>query len=156
MITQKVKPKMPPKPDVIIEDERWNALKFNINIILESIHEHLPTDETMNFSILMVGDEKIRELNSTYRNKDKPTNVLSFPCDEIEGYIGDLIISYDTIKKECEEQDKTIIDHTTHMIIHGFLHLLEYDHIEDKDASIMENLEIKILHSLNIKNPYNS
>ena len=140
--------------DTIINDDRWNALAINIQDIVIKSREQLNIKEDTNFSILFTGDEEIKSFNATYRDKDKPTNVLSFPCEDIEGYVGDIILSYETVKAECLEQDKSFLDHSTHMIIHGFLHLLGFDHIQDDEAEEMEGHEVKILASLNIKNPY--
>ena len=78
---------------------------------------------------------------------------MSFPNDE-GSYLGDIAISGETILREAQEQDKPDKDHATHMILHGFLHLLGYDHIEDDDAEEMEELEVRLLHEFGIKNPY--
>ena len=101
-------------------------------------------------------------LNNEYRNKDKPTNVLSFPChlpDEImeqlpEAPLGDLVICAAVVHKEANEQNKSVSNHWAHMVIHGTLHLAGYDHDNDDEAQVMESLEISILSSLDIKNPY--
>ncbi len=108
--------------------------------------------------IRMVGKNEIKNLNKTYRNQDKPTNVLSFPSDlpiEIdEEILGDVVICLEVVKQEAQDQQKTFLDHLTHMAVHGTLHLLGYDHIEDDQAKIMESLEVKILDRLQVKNPY--
>ncbi len=104
-------------------------------------------------AIKYMTDSEIQNLNNNFRNKDKPTNVLSFPNDE-GSYLGDIAISGETILREAQEQDKPDKDHATHMILHGFLHLLGYDHIEDDDAEEMEELEVRLLHEFGIKNPY--
>lgn len=104
-------------------------------------------------SIVLADNDFVQELNKNYRGKDKPTNVLSFPQDE-EFMLGDIILAYETVQKEAEEQSKSFEDHTTHLVVHGLLHLLGHDHEEDKEAEIMEALEIKILETLEIKNPY--
>lgn len=140
--------------DTIINDDRWNALDVDIQNIIVKSRKQLGLKEDANFSILFTADEEIKGFNATYRDKDKPTNVLSFPCEDIEGYVGDIILSYETVKAECKDQNKSFLDHSTHMIVHGFLHLLGFDHIEDDEAEEMEAHEVKILASLNIKNPY--
>lgn len=104
-------------------------------------------------SIVLSNDDQIQQLNKTYRSKDKPTNVLSFPQDE-STLLGDVIISFDTIAREAQDQDKHIKDHFTHMLVHGCLHLLGFDHIDESEAEEMEALEVKILSQLGIKNPY--
>lgn len=106
---------------------------------------------------VLTDDQRIQELNLAYRKKDKPTNILSFPDgedDDGEIYLGDLILAFETIKRESEEQKKQINDHLKHLLIHGFLHLLGYDHIQEQEAEEMEALEIEILTSIGIKNPY--
>ncbi|HIB97308.1 MAG TPA: rRNA maturation RNase YbeY [Candidatus Thioglobus sp.] len=108
--------------------------------------------------IRMVDKNEIQNLNKTYRHQDKPTNVLSFPSDlpiEIdEEILGDVVICLEVVKQEAQDQQKTFLDHLTHMAIHGTLHLLGYDHIEDDQAKTMESLEVEILDRLQIKNPY--
>ncbi len=105
-----------------------------------------------------VDKNEIQQLNKTYRHQDKTTNVLSFPSDlpiEIdEAILGDVIICIDVVTQEAQEQNKSFNDHLLHMAIHGTLHLLGYDHIDEKEALIMEGLEVKILEKLQIKNPY--
>ncbi len=113
-------------------------------------------------SIVLANDDLAQVLNREYRNKDKPTNVLSFANldsdDPIpkEGpvHIGDIILAFQTIDREAKEQDKFFKDHFVHMVVHGTLHLLGYDHIEEHEATIMETLEIRILEKMNIQNPY--
>jgi len=109
--------------------------------------------------IRIVDRDEIQALNNTYRHKDKPTNVLSFPSDlpiEIdESIMGDVVICTDVVLEEARKQKKTFENHLIHMAVHGTLHLLGYDHIEENDAIEMEDLEIKILEKLGIKNPYN-
>ncbi|HCK32214.1 MAG: rRNA maturation RNase YbeY [Micavibrio sp.] len=105
------------------------------------------------FTIKFTDDTEIQQLNKDFRGKDKPTNVLSFPNDS-EDYLGDIAISIDTIKREAEEQGKPYEHHTLHMIIHGFLHLLGFDHIDDDEAEEMESFEIAVLQEIGIKNPY--
>ncbi|WP_441002197.1 rRNA maturation RNase YbeY [Pseudocolwellia agarivorans] len=109
-------------------------------------------------TIRIVELQESQELNHQYRGKDKPTNVLSFPFEVPEGIeinlLGDLVICSDVVNKEAIEQNKNIHDHWAHLVIHGCLHLLGYDHIEEDDAVEMESLEIKLLSTLGIDNPY--
>lgn len=108
----------------------------------------------------MVNEQEIQQLNKTYRGFDKPTNVLSFPYtlpDSIEleyPLLGDLVICPNIVALEATEQHKPLKAHWAHMVIHGVLHLLGYDHIEEKDALIMEPIEIDILKRLGFSNPY--
>ncbi|MFV0543637.1 MAG: rRNA maturation RNase YbeY [Marinicella pacifica] len=108
--------------------------------------------------IKIVDKTESRDLNSTYRQKDKPTNVLSFPAeipDFVEStYLGDLAICAPVVEEEALEQNKSINNHWAHLTIHGCLHLLGYDHIEDTEAEAMEALEIELLAELGIENPY--
>jgi len=118
-------------------------------------------------SFLFTGDAEVQVLNREYRGKDKPTNVLSFPDTELTQenlaealtyneplVLGDIAFAEETIKTEATEQNKSFLDHATHLTIHGVLHLLGYDHIEEADAEEMEQLEVQILTKLNIDNPY--
>ena len=116
------------------------------------------SDKHFEVTIRIVDEPEIQELNSTYRGKDKPTNVLSFPFEAPEhvelDLLGDLIICAQVVRSEANEQQKNETAHWAHMTIHGILHLLGYDHIEDIEAEEMEGLEIKILHDLGYPNPY--
>lgn len=110
-------------------------------------------------TIRIVSPEESQSLNHQYRGKNKPTNVLSFPFEsppEVQlPLLGDLIVCAQVVADEAQEQGKPLKDHWAHMIIHGSLHLLGYDHIEDEEAEEMEALEIELLSELNIKDPYN-
>ncbi|WP_396587922.1 rRNA maturation RNase YbeY [Bermanella sp. R86510] len=113
-------------------------------------------------SIRIVEASESQSLNHQYRGKDKPTNVLSFPFEipeELAGLeeislIGDLVVCHDIVISEAEQQGKPLEHHYAHMIIHGCLHLLGFDHINEDEATEMESLEIDILSHLNIPNPY--
>ena len=115
--------------------------------------------EYFQVSIEIVDKQTSQKFNNTYRQKDKPTNVLSFPLElpeyVEEDLIGDLAICADVVEKEAKQQNKPLNNHWAHLTVHGCLHLLGFDHIEDEDAKNMENIEKKLLNSLNIKNPYN-
>ncbi|ENG7536960.1 rRNA maturation RNase YbeY [Providencia stuartii] len=109
-------------------------------------------------TILIVDEEESHHLNLTYRGKDKPTNVLSFPFEappEVElPLLGDLIICRQVVEQEAIEQQKSAEEHWAHMVVHGCLHLLGYDHIEDDEAEEMESLETEILAELGYADPY--
>lgn len=142
----------------IFQDERWAQYHLSWGDIipqsLEKAAEVLNKDFSgQEVSVVLSNDEEVQNLNKTFRHKDNPTNVLSFPS-EIAEELGDIILSYETVLKEAREENISLLDHTLHLIIHGFLHLLGYDHEREYDAEIMENMEIKILKVLNIKNPY--
>lgn len=106
----------------------------------------------------IVDVDEIQMLNKTYRDKDKSTNVLSFPSDlpvEIdESILGDVVICTEVVTQEAKAQEKTFDDHLLHMAIHGTLHLLGYDHIDESEAQEMEALEIEILQKQQVANPY--
>lgn len=118
----------------------------------------LPFQDSAELTIRIVDQEESQYLNNTYRHKDKPTNVLSFPFEapiDIEvPLLGDLIICKDIVEQEALEQNKDLQSHWAHMIVHGCLHLLGYDHITDEEADEMEGLEIEIMKELNFNNPY--
>jgi probable rRNA maturation factor len=109
-------------------------------------------------SIVLTDDAEQRILNRDWRGIDKTTNVLSFPQIEpfgqVSGLLGDIILARETLVKEADEQGVSFDDHFTHLVVHGFLHLLGYDHIEDADALVMEGLETQILASLGVADPY--
>ena len=108
-------------------------------------------------TIRIVDLEESQQLNSTYRGKDKPTNVLSFPADLPEELniplLGDLVICAEVVKREAEEQQKELNAHWAHMVIHGTLHLLGYDHEDDDEAEEMESLEISLLAAIGFADP---
>nr|WP_241674656.1 rRNA maturation RNase YbeY [Candidatus Methylobacter oryzae] len=108
--------------------------------------------------VRIVDEQESAELNEQYRHKSGPTNILSFPADLPEGIeldlLGDLVICAPVVEKEAREQGKILSHHWAHIIVHGVLHLLGYDHIDDDEAELMENKEIAILHKLHINNPY--
>lgn len=111
-------------------------------------------------SLVLANDAMVRDLNRDWRGKDKPTNVLSFPAEdemdipEAPRMLGDVVLAYETLCREAEAQSKRVEDHLSHLVIHGVLHLLGYDHIEDIEAQEMEALEAQLLESLGISNPY--
>lgn len=109
-------------------------------------------------TIRFVSEEESAELNHQYRNKQNSTNILSFPFevpDEVElNLLGDLVICSDVVKKEAAEQKKEELAHWAHMVVHGTLHLLGYDHLTDAEATVMETKEIKILSQLGYSDPY--
>lgn len=116
-----------------------------------------------NIGLLLTSDAEIQKLNANFRHQDKATNVLSFPAEADEfdelfkdesAYLGDIAMAFETLQHEAQEQKKTIKDHFIHLLIHSILHLLGYDHIEDEQALEMETVEIQLLATINIENPY--
>ena len=117
-----------------------------------------PEGDEVEMTVRIVDEAESHELNLTYRGKDRPTNVLSFPfeCpDEVElPLLGDLVICRQGVEREADEQEKPLMAHWAHMVVHGSLHLLGYDHIEDDEAEEMESLETQIMQGLGFDDPY--
>lgn len=115
-------------------------------------------DRDTEIVVRIVDVHESAQLNKQYRHKPGPTNILSFPADIPEGIglnlLGDLVVCAPVVEREALEQQKLLTHHWAHIIVHGVLHLLGYDHIEDDEAELMENREINILQQLNINNPY--
>src|ERR1700716_4449402 len=114
-------------------------------------------------AVMLTDDAGIRTLNSNWRGVDKPTNVLSFPAlpptgpggpDDAPRMLGDIAIAYETTRKEADDEQKPFDHHLSHLAVHGFLHLMGYDHEKDDDAEAMESLEQEILAQLGIPDPY--
>jgi probable rRNA maturation factor len=116
-------------------------------------------------TVLLTGDETMRRLNRTYRGQDKATNVLSFPAGPADGgetlrddapWLGDLALGLEAATREAEDEGKPLADHVCHLIVHGTLHLLGYDHEDDAAACVMERLETCVLAGLGVPDPYQS
>jgi probable rRNA maturation factor len=106
-------------------------------------------------TVLMTSDARLRALNRDFRGKDKPTNVLSFPAAAGgENYLGDVALAYGVTAREARNAGKRLGDHAAHLVVHGVLHLLGYDHERARDAKVMEPLEVEILAGLGIADPY--
>jgi len=119
----------------------------------------IPLLDGAELGLLLSDDEHVKSVNQEWRGIDKPTNVLSFPAVEAAKlarapFLGDIIIAYETVDREAKAEGKAFADHYAHLVVHGFLHLLGFDHINDGDAETMEALEIKILAGLDIPDPY--
>ena len=165
--------------DIEVRSKRWLELSNPEELVekivkklipLTDLKEIITKDFTIELAISLVSNAQIKKINSDFRGKDKATNILSFPNLDHEmirqqglksltqnsDYFcaGDIVISYDKLKSEAKKQNKSFNCHLTHLILHSILHLIGYDHEEDIQAKEMESLEIKILESLNIKNPY--
>ena len=115
-------------------------------------------EEETSACLRVVDEAEAKMLNFKYRQIDKPTNVLSFPAEVIPqieiNFLGDVVICAPVVIEEAKSQEKLVDDHWAHLLIHGLLHLQGYDHINEKDAEEMESLELELLNSLNISNPY--
>ena len=167
---------MEPLADCVIEDARWAAVGLE-PLALRAVQATLAAlglPET-GFTLAVMGcdDARIATLNAEFRGKPTPTNVLSWPVEDLspdaegdepflpsEGdpedpeSLGDIALSYETCLQEATEADKPMADHVTHLVIHGLLHCVGYDHINDGDAARMEGLEVRILASLGLPDPY--
>jgi probable rRNA maturation factor len=166
---------MEPLVDTVIEDDRWEAFGLEplANRAVRAAFAEMGLPE-VGFTLCVMGcdDARILELNGDFRGKAKPTNVLSWPSEERgadEGSVpelpepgdaddpeslGDIAISYDTCATEALAADKPMADHVTHLTVHGLLHLLGYDHINDSDAELMQALEVRILARMGLSDPY--
>ena len=141
--------------------EIWKKEEINlVRKVLTFCYDSLSLRESFELSVRLTDDKEIMNLNKMYRNKNSPTNVLSF-CSQKYNYdkigfqvLGDLVISRDTAIKELKGTKKTLEQHISHLTVHGFLHLLGYIHEDDKEAETMEDLETEILKKLNIPDPY--
>ena len=146
--------------DIEIEHEGWQAIA-GLEELARRAASAVLKDDPRAVALLFSDDEEIRVLNREWRGQDKPTNVLSFPAATDmtlpEGEtvpLGDIILAYETVARESAEQNKSLTDHTAHLIVHGILHLLGYDHMEEAEAEEMEAREREILAALGIADPY--
>ena len=165
---------MEPLVDSVIEDPRWqDVLPPLAETAARATLDELSLDPAW-FQIVVMGcdDARIATLNTEFRGKPAPTNVLSWPAEDRsaetpgdipdlpEGQtdepeeLGDIAIAYDTCAREAAEQQKSLEDHATHLIVHAVLHLLGFDHVKDADATLMEETEIRVLAKLGVSNPY--
>lgn len=170
---------MTPIVDITTEDPQWDEVEIEALAQRAAVatFQFLEISDGFEISLLACGDDRIAELNAEFREKGTPTNVLSWPSEErgaeIDGEkpenpepdpqstaygmpdeLGDIAISFDTCAREAAAEGKPIDHHVTHLIVHGILHLLGYDHIREKDAVLMEGFETDILETLSIPDPY--
>lgn len=155
--------------DIAVQDSQWDQVsalsELTENVILRTLAAAKMPDKvqgkSLEISVVFANDAVIQTLNREYRYKDYPTNILSFAFldakenpENVAMALGDLILAFETIAREAGEEKKLLKDHITHLLVHGTLHLLGYDHETNDDASLMETTEIRILQGLNIQNPY--
>jgi len=142
--------------DISIQDELWNQLDLDLPCLsrtaIDAALSVLNAKPEGELSLAFVDDDAIKALNRDYRDKDNPTNVLSFPMEG--ALLGDVVLARETTTAEAATAGKTVQAHLSHLIVHGFLHLLGYDHMDDTSAIEMESLEIKALAQMGIDNPY--
>lgn len=152
--------------EAVVHDPEWPdevAAPAHLGAIAAAIARKLAFDRPEAAAIAFSDDRAVQALNARYRGKDAPTNVLSFPAAETAAAalapgqpwpLGDIVLARETVLREAADQGIDFAAHTTHLIVHGVLHLLGYDHVIDRDAEEMEALEIEILAELGIGNPY--
>ncbi|KKZ57907.1 rRNA maturation RNase YbeY [Haemophilus haemolyticus] len=144
--------------DLQIATENIEGLPTEEQIVQWATAAVQPEGDEVEMTVRIVDESESHDLNLTYRGKDRPTNVLSFPfeCpDEVElPLLGDLVICHQVVEREAAEQEKPLMAHWAHMVVHGCLHLLGYDHIEDDEAEEMESLETQIMQGLGFDDPY--
>lgn len=155
-----------PATEVLITADCWNSESSAENVIHRAIEVAAAMVDAdtadAELAIMLTDDAGIRALNKNWRGIDKPTNVLSFPALQPEGardddmprMLGDIAIAYETTRNEATTEHKPFEHHLSHLAVHGFLHLIGYDHEKDGEAEIMESLEREILAQLGIPDPY--
>lgn len=148
--------------DITVEAGDWKNLsgaEAAIERALNAVSDEFQS-LSAEYSVLLTDDAHMRVLNKTWRKIDKPTNVLSFPAPEeaksTQGLLGDIVLAFETVMREAEEESKQPLDHLTHLTVHGSLHLFGHDHQDDAEAEIMETREREILARLGIADPYAS
>jgi probable rRNA maturation factor len=148
--------------DISIEDRRWQAVANLERLVHEAASTAADASDrsgldAAELSIVLADDTAIRRLNREYRGKDRATNVLSFPAPVTGAGIrmlGDIVIAFETVAAEAADQGKLLHDHLRHLVVHGVLHLLGFDHETEADAQRMESLEVMILAALGVADPY--
>jgi len=151
-----------PSVEIIIESPLWEAEPGIEATLQRAVSETSAaiTTEDVELAIVLTNDARIRVLNHAWRGFDKPTNVLSFPAGDRGGgqgapaLLGDIVIAYETTKREAQAQGTPFLHHLSHLTVHGFLHLRGYNHEADDEAETMERLERQILARLEIPDPY--
>ena len=145
--------------EVEIEDEAWTAALPDSAVVAERAAQAALGTVEGGVVVLLTDDETVRDLNARFRDRDRPTNVLSFPAAEMPlpgraPHLGDLVLAYGVCAAEAEAQGKTLGDHLSHLTVHGVLHLLGRDHEAEAEAEEMETEERTILASLGVADPY--
>ncbi len=147
-----------PLIDIMRNSELWDGIPEADDVVRRAIAEaqHEASSGGAEIAIVLTDDSEIRELNRTWRQQDKPTNVLSFPAGAGSGHahLGDIVIAYETLAREATAESKPLAHHLAHLTIHGYLHLLGHDHEDDGQAETMERLESVILARLGIADPH--
>ena len=156
--------------DITVEDPRWSEV-LDLQLLAEAAIAAglglLPITNQHEVSILAADDARIAALNADFRDKSQPTNVLSWPAEELRSSVagdrpsaptkaelGDIALAFETCRREAAENGVGFHEHVTHLVLHGLLHLLGYDHEEDEDATLMQSLETQALAQLGVADPY--
>ncbi len=145
--------------ELVIEDDGWAAALPQAEALAADCVAHAAVPEpalAREIALLLCDDAAIADLNQRFRGKTGPTNVLSFPSGEEEGFLGDIALARETCMREAAEKGVPLRDHAAHLIIHGMLHLIGYDHETDDEAAVMERRETEILGAMGIADPYGS
>lgn len=150
--------------DLIIQNLQEECAVPSHELLQKWAEQALENDADVQVSLQIVSTEESQQLNNDYREKNKPTNVLSFPMELPKSLIeempvsllGDLVVCAQVVAAESLQQGKTMNEHWAHMLVHGMLHLQGYDHIEDAEAELMEQKEVVVLNKLGFENPYQS
>ena len=147
-----------PAVDIQVQSPLWDAEPAAAATVREAIaaaRAAVPA-AAGEVSVVLADDAAIRTLNRQWRGIDKPTNVLSFPAAKPVGatFLGDIVIAHETLARECAEENKVFLHHLAHLAVHGFLHLIGYDHATDSEADAMEALESTIMARLQMPDPY--
>jgi len=143
--------------ELVVEDETWDRALPALDGLAQDCHKaavKMEPDLEGEIALLAADDDMLQTLNNRFRNMDAPTNVLSFPSDDPPGFLGDIAIARQTCVKEAAEKGISLRNHAAHLIVHGMLHLIGYDHQETAEAEAMERREADILASLGIADPY--
>ena len=148
-----------PEIDVDVEDPNWASAVPDVEAWVQRAASAASADRKGSIVVLLTDDETVRDLNARFRDKDRPTNVLSFPGADMPmpgaaPHLGDIVLAYGVCAAEAVAQSKTLSSHLTHLVVHGVLHLLGRDHETDPEAEAMEAEEKAILAALGIADPY--
>ena len=141
--------------EIEVEAEAWTGALPQTEVIVESAARAALGTVAGDVVVLLTDDDGVRDLNARFRDKDRPTNVVSFPAPESAApHLGDIVLAYGVCAAEAEAQGKTLADHLSHLVVHGVLHLLGRDHEDDAEAEEMEAEEREILARIGVADPY--